>query len=194
LGKRENVAMHCMHSVCYKLDKSANPLPLVLYIGTAFLFPDRYSLVRARETREGRALPTVETEVNGDSKSTNERDPSLVSSLDLSGLREILFCLGCSSRPSRRLCFPDRTPFNPLCPTYKMGMQPCWVARLLVCISGESHLVPAYPQLFHFFTGRKKCKSIAKYAAENLPSMTGRFLDTVRHLRIFKYEFFNLKK
>ncbi len=49
--------------------------------------------MRAKETREGRPLPTVETEVNGDSKSTNERDPSLVSSLDLS---EILFCLGCS--------------------------------------------------------------------------------------------------
>jgi hypothetical protein len=38
--------------------------------------------------REGRPLPTVETEVNGDSKSTNESDPSLVSSLDLSDLYE----------------------------------------------------------------------------------------------------------
>ena len=33
----------------------------------------------------------VDTEVNGDSKSTNERDPSLVSSLDLSNLYE-RFC------------------------------------------------------------------------------------------------------
>ncbi len=34
-----------------------------------------------RETREGWPLPTVETEVNGYSKSTNERGPSLVGSL-----------------------------------------------------------------------------------------------------------------
>jgi hypothetical protein len=37
-----------------------------------------------------------------------------------------------------------------------MGMQPCWVASLLECVSGESPLVPAaYQQLFHFFAGRK---------------------------------------
>ncbi len=47
--------------------------------------------MRARETREGRPLPTVETEENGDSKSTNERDPSLVGSLDLPDLYE-RFC------------------------------------------------------------------------------------------------------
>ncbi len=34
--------------------------------------------VKTRENREGRPLLTVETEVNGDSKSTNERGPSLV--------------------------------------------------------------------------------------------------------------------
>jgi hypothetical protein len=33
---------------------------------------------RTIETREGWPLLTVETEVNGDSKSTNERGPSLV--------------------------------------------------------------------------------------------------------------------
>jgi hypothetical protein len=37
-----------------------------------------------RETREGWPLLTVETEVNGDLKSTNERGPSLVGSLGLS--------------------------------------------------------------------------------------------------------------
>jgi hypothetical protein len=36
-----------------------------------------------RETKEGWPLLTVETEVNGDSKSTNERGPSLVGSLGL---------------------------------------------------------------------------------------------------------------
>ncbi len=34
-----------------------------------------------RETREGQPLLTVETEATGDSKSTNERGPSLVGSL-----------------------------------------------------------------------------------------------------------------
>jgi hypothetical protein len=34
-----------------------------------------------RETREGRPLLTVETEANGDSRSTYERDPSLFGSL-----------------------------------------------------------------------------------------------------------------
>jgi hypothetical protein len=37
-----------------------------------------------RETRERFPLVTVQTEVNGDSKSTNERGPSLVGSLGLS--------------------------------------------------------------------------------------------------------------
>jgi hypothetical protein len=37
-----------------------------------------------RETREGWPLLTVETEVNGDLKSANERGPSLVGSLGLS--------------------------------------------------------------------------------------------------------------
>ena len=36
-----------------------------------------------RETREGWPLLTVETQVNGDSKRTNERGPSLVGSLAL---------------------------------------------------------------------------------------------------------------
>jgi hypothetical protein len=44
---------------------------------------------------------TVETEVNGDSKSTNERDPSLVDSSGLScRYKRLVFCLGCSSRPN----------------------------------------------------------------------------------------------
>jgi hypothetical protein len=38
----------------------------------------------ARENRDRWPLLTVETEVNGDSKSTNERNPSLVGSLGLS--------------------------------------------------------------------------------------------------------------
>jgi hypothetical protein len=41
-------------------------------------------LIIARETREGWPLPTVETGVHGDSKSTNERGPFLVGLLGLS--------------------------------------------------------------------------------------------------------------
>jgi len=40
--------------------------------------------LKIRETREGWPLLTVETEVNGDSESTNERGPSLVDPLGFS--------------------------------------------------------------------------------------------------------------
>jgi hypothetical protein len=44
--------------------------------------------------REGWPLLTVETEVNGDAESTNERGPSLVGSLSLScRYKRFLFCL-----------------------------------------------------------------------------------------------------
>ncbi len=51
------------------------------------------------ETIEGRPLPTVETEVNGDSKRTNDRGPSLVGSLGLSCRYKNYY-------------FPLRTPFH----------------------------------------------------------------------------------
>jgi hypothetical protein len=51
-----------------------------------------------RETREGWALLTVETEANGDSKSTNERGPSR-------RYKRFLSCLGCFSRPSTKPFF-----------------------------------------------------------------------------------------
>jgi hypothetical protein len=54
-----------------------------------------------RETGEGWPLLTVETEANGDSKSTNEGGLSLVSSADLScQYKRFVSCLGCSSRHS----------------------------------------------------------------------------------------------
>jgi hypothetical protein len=75
------------------------------------------SKVNLRETREGWILPTVETEVNWDSKSTNERGPSLVGSLGLScRYKRFLFCLGCSSRPITKLFFPNPKLFQCLCP------------------------------------------------------------------------------
>jgi hypothetical protein len=59
-----------------------------------------------REKREGCTLLTVETKVNGDKKSTNERRPSLVGSSDLSRrYNRFLFCLGCYRRPSTKYFF-----------------------------------------------------------------------------------------
>jgi hypothetical protein len=65
-----------------------------------------------RETREGLPLLTVETEVNGDSKRTNEMGYFLVGSLGLSRwYKRLLFCLGCSSGPSTKVFFLQLTLF-----------------------------------------------------------------------------------
>ncbi len=63
--------------------------------------------VLIRELREGCPLLTVETEENGDSKSTNDRGPSLVGSLGLScPYRRFLCYLGCSKvGPEQNNCF-----------------------------------------------------------------------------------------
>ena len=42
--------------------------------------------------------------------------------------------LGCSSRPNTKYFFPHRTLLSPS--PSKLGRQPCWVACLLVCVSG----------------------------------------------------------
>jgi hypothetical protein len=53
--------------------------------------------VLSRDIREGWPLLTVETEVNRDSKSTNERGPSLIGSLDsLCRYNRFLYRLGCA--------------------------------------------------------------------------------------------------
>ncbi len=79
----------------------------------------------------------VETEMNGDSKSTNEivlRGGSLGLSYRSN---RFLFCLGCSSRLSTKYVFPRRTLFEFLCPPSlsKLDRQPCWVVCLLIWIS-----------------------------------------------------------
>ncbi len=51
-------------------------LPYKIRSAVCFLWCCKYFLIR--ETREGWPLLTFETELNGDSKSTNERGPSLV--------------------------------------------------------------------------------------------------------------------
>ncbi len=57
------------------LDANRNTLK---FKTTAKLKDKRTAIANTRETREGWPLLTVETEVNGDSKSTDERGPSLV--------------------------------------------------------------------------------------------------------------------
>jgi hypothetical protein len=67
---------------------------------------------------------TVETKVNRDSKSTNERGPSLVGSLDLS-------CLGCNSRPSTKYLFHcTNTVFQFLVPFAQQAGQAAVPGRL----------------------------------------------------------------
>jgi hypothetical protein len=65
-------------------------------------------------TRERWPLLTVETDVNGDSKSTNERGPYLVGSLGSScRYKRFLFCLGWSSRPrTKNFCPHSRVWSN----------------------------------------------------------------------------------
>jgi hypothetical protein len=76
-------------------------------------------------------LMTVETEVNGNSKGTNERGPSLVGSLGLlCRHKRFLFSLRCFNG---KIKCPHRTLFQSLCP-YCPARQPCWVACLLVCL------------------------------------------------------------
>ncbi len=61
-------------------------------------------------SREGWPLLTVETEVNVNSKSTNERGPSLVCLLDSScRYKRFLLSLDCSSQPSTKYLFPHCT-------------------------------------------------------------------------------------
>jgi hypothetical protein len=67
--------------------------------------------------RERWPLLTVETGVNGNSKSTENGGFFLgyFAGLVMPG-QEILFRLGCSSRPSTKYFFPHRTQFRFLCP------------------------------------------------------------------------------
>ncbi len=85
----------------------------------------------ARKTWEGWPLLTVETEVNGDSKCTNE-GPSLVGSLGLPcRYKRFLFCLGCSSRPSvKYFFFLTIHYFNSFVPIAQQAGQAAVLGRL----------------------------------------------------------------
>jgi hypothetical protein len=59
--------------------------------------------MKRSDNRDGWPLQIVKIEVNGDSKSTNERGTSWVGSMGLScRYKRLLFSLGCSSRPSTK--------------------------------------------------------------------------------------------
>jgi hypothetical protein len=93
----------------------------------------------SREAREGWPLPTVETEVNGDSKSTNERGPSyrLVRCTCRAGKRD--YCVPWLLWSAQYKMFFS-SPYTILIllssSLSRLGRQSCWVACLLVCISG----------------------------------------------------------
>ncbi len=94
---------------------------------------------------------TVETEVNGYSKSTNERGPSLAGSLGLSCRnKRFLYRLGCSSWPSIFIFFLTVYPISiHLSPSpSKLGRQSCWVASILVCVFVSNCLIVTYTTPF----------------------------------------------
>jgi hypothetical protein len=81
----------------------------------------RYSL---RVAKEGWRLLTLETEVNGNSKNTNERGPFL------DWFVEILFCLGCCSRPEQNIFFLTVHYFNSFVPIGQQAGQAALLGRL----------------------------------------------------------------
>ncbi len=89
-----------------------------------------------REIREGWPLLTVETAVNGDSRSTNEKGPFLVGSLGLlADTRE--FCFALAALVVQNIFFLTALYFSSYVPiASKLGRQLCWVACLSVCVSG----------------------------------------------------------
>jgi hypothetical protein len=89
--------------------------------------------VNTRETTEVWPLLTVETEVNGDSRSTNLRGPSMVGSLgSLCRYKRFLYCLGCC------IFFLALHYLSLLVPiAHQLGKQSRWLTCLLICVSGE---------------------------------------------------------
>jgi hypothetical protein len=76
-----------------------------------------------RETKEGWPLLTVETDVNGDSKTTNLKETSLVG-LGLScRYKRFLFSLGCSGQPSTNIFFLTVHFFNSFAPIAQLAGQ-----------------------------------------------------------------------
>jgi hypothetical protein len=86
-----------------------------------------------RATREGWPLLTIEAEVNGDSGSTYERDPSLIGFWACSaGTGDLCPALAALVGPGSKYFFPYNTLSILLSPlSSKLDRQPCWVTCLL---------------------------------------------------------------
>jgi hypothetical protein len=107
------------------------------YSGASFLCVHaELSCIVTRETREWWPLIIVKTEVNGDSKITNERGPSLVGSLgSLCQCKIFLSSLGCSSRPSTTYIFLPVNYFNSFVPVAQQARQAVVLGRLSLNVS-----------------------------------------------------------
>jgi hypothetical protein len=127
----------------------------IILIHDLFILDTVRLVFSTRETREGRPLLAVQTEVNGTQSVQNERGPFLVGALDLScWYNRFLFCLGCSCQSSKNYYFPHRTLFQSPS-TSDLGRQACWVACL--CVSGLNQK-SSVAQIFTFCTQTNTCE------------------------------------
>jgi hypothetical protein len=111
----------------------------------------------ARETRVGWPMLTVKTEVNGDSKRTNERGLRLVRWACCAGTR-VCSASAAVVGPVQDIFFPLYTIKILLSPSSsKLGRGSCWVFFLFVCVSGCP-------------TGRQQLKNQSKI------TLAGRFM------------------
>jgi len=104
-----------------------------------------------RDYREGWHLPTVETELNGDSKKTNERYPFLAGRwASRVGTRDFYSAVAALVGLVQNIFFLTENR-KPIAQQAGQG-QPCWIACLLVCVSGEELaplLLPLYTQVIY---------------------------------------------
>ncbi len=95
-------------------------------------------IMKANSYKLEKSHRTNKNEVNGDSKSTNVRGPSLVGSLVLPCLyKRFLFILGCYNRSSTKYFFPHISIHLSPSPS----RQSCRFTCLLMCVSGTCGLL-----------------------------------------------------
>ncbi len=104
------------------------------WIMSTIIWTRNNDAVASIETRNAWPLLTVETEVNGDSKSTNESGLWLVRWACRAGTRDFCSVLEALVSPVQNIFDTISVPVSPS--PSKLGRQPCWVACLLVCVSG----------------------------------------------------------
>ncbi len=93
------------------------------------------------ETRERWPLLIVEVKVNGDSKSTNERGPSMVGSLGLScQYKTFMFCLSSTTQPSTKYFSSPHTFSLYVSPDPQQPGQAVALGRLSLSMSVYIHL------------------------------------------------------